>query len=701
MRTNPLVRGVFLLLALLLTFGVSGAGAPAAYADDVVPPNAKVVNWGPPKDPPKEWEEGGQAWGLTPEGNYCILGEYENCNLQGGEKPGTIGICEGADGSASDVCSKEEKQAFEEKALAKWQKNAKKDGSGGNYEKQLEFLTNCVKKEHKPFKLCLELGNRDHSDIFTPPAKDVLDWVGGKISKMASDALQEAARYIGESVVWLLEAFANAFNSWSTINLADTGMSKMLGISLSLSAVIAVFLLIIQSGKVAISQDGGPFVTAASGLVKWAAILAVYLTATQVALDWSDALSTWIINYSFEGGGSGEADAQKAMSTQLGKLFSGLTVGGGSAAAAGGALVTGSGFLANAVGVVIVVGILCILAIAALWVEMMMRQAAIMILVVSMPIVLAGQMADSTRDWWPKARNALIATILTKPVIVMCFGIGFGAMTDASGVKNVLVGFMIFVVAGFSWPVLARFMVFTSNGDGNSTASGIISSVGSSMSSMFGGYQPAPGGAGVVGGGAGYTKALEEDNANVATSGSNGTSGGGFLSKAGAGLKQIGGAVAGPVGLGLQLAAAGKDTLESTAQNTAANAGLGPAASGGRHAVIPPRSSGTAQESEPEAPAQGEEGGGTPEPAPSPVGESEPPAASDSGPTSVGDPSPAPVDVGDTSAPTPVGDPSPAPAPAADPSPTAPAPAPEPSTVNASTANWNGPRPTESDSEGS
>ncbi|WP_228982138.1 hypothetical protein [Streptomyces sp. DH12] len=676
-------------MALLLTLGVSSAGAPAVYADDDVPANAKVVNWGPPKDPPKAWEEGGQAWGLTAEGNYCILDEHDGCNLVAGEKPGTPRICEAPDGMASDACSKEEKQKFEEEALAKWQKSAKKDGSGGDYQKQLEYLTKCVKKEHKPFKLCLHLGNRDHADIFAQPATTPLDWVGGKISEMASDALKEAARYIGESVVWLLEAFANAFNSWSTIDLVDTGISNMLGISLSLSVVIAAFLLIIQSGKVAISQDGGPFVTAASGLVKWAAILAVYTTATQVALDWSDELSTWIINYTFEGGGSGERDAQKAMSTQLGKLFSGLTVGG-SAAAAGGAMVGGSGFLASAVGVVIVIGILCILAIAALWVEMMMRQAAIMILVVSMPIVLAGQMADSTRDWWPKARNALIATILAKPVIVMCFGIGFGAMTDASGVRNVLVGFMVFVLAGIAWPVLARFMIFTSNGDGNSAASGIISSVGSSLSSAFGGYQPAPSGAGVVGGGAGYTRALEDDNTSVATSGSNGASGGSFWGKASASVKSFGGAVAGPVGLGFQVAAVGKDTLESTGQSTAAHAGLGPAASGGRHVVVPPRRSGGAQESEPERlgmPAAGDEGSDSiPAPEPAPAGEAGPPATSwDSG-----------------SAPA-AGSPPLTPAPARAPSPGTPALAPEPSAIDPGAANWNGPRPREPepDTEGS
>lgn len=646
MRSSPLVRCTLLFLALLITFGASSAGASAAYADDGVG-SKKVVDWGPPKDKPKEWR--GLAIGVTSDGNYCIIGEYDGCDLEGegGELPGTIGICEGADGMASAACSKKEQRKFEEKELAKWQKKATKDAT---YDKLSAYLEKCVKKDHKPFKLCLHEAP-DHVDA------SLMTWVGGKISEMVSNGLKEAARFIGESVVWLLEMFADAFNSWSTVKLADTGISRMLGISLTLSVVVATFLLIVQFGKVAISQDGGPFATAATGLAKWAAILAVYVTATQVALNWSDEVSTWIINYSFDGGGSGEADAQKAMQKQLGTLFVSLSVGGGGAAVGGGILITGSSVLANAVGVIIVVGILCILAIAALWVEMMMRQVAIMILIVSMPIVLAGQMADSTREWWPKARNALIATILTKPAIVLCFGIGFKAMSDASGIRNVLVGFMTFVVAGFSWPVIARFMTFTSNGEGNSAASGLISSVGSSVSSMFGGYQASPSGAGVVGGGPGYTAALEDDNASVATSGSNSSEAGGFWGKAGTFAKTVGG----PLGMGLQFAAMAKDTLESAGQNAAAHAGLGPAASGGRHVVIPPHRSSRPQENEPENSEQeGSDEASSPAPAPSPVTESAPPTAP-------------------ASAPTPA----------------------EPSSIDAGAANWNGPRPTEPDSEGS
>ncbi|MFJ3365746.1 hypothetical protein [Streptomyces anthocyanicus] len=631
MRSSALSRSVSLLLALLLAFGVAGAtGAPAAFAADGEG-SKTVVDYGPPKDPPEDWEKGGWAWGLTSDGNYCLLGEYDDCNLEGGQVPGTVKPCEGASGVASTACTKDEQRQFEEKALADWQK---KNKGSEQYDKVNEFLTKCVTEDHKPFVQCKD----EAAYEYPPSATTPLEWVAGKVSEMASDAMKEAARYIGESVVWLLEKFANAFNSWSTVDLADTGISDTLGISLTLSVILAVFLLIIQFGKVAVSQDGSPFATAATGLAKFGAILAVYITATQVALNWSDEVSVWIINSTFEGGGSGKADAAEAMQTQLGQLFSGLTVSGGAAAGTG-ALITGGGVLANAVGVIIVVGVLCIIAVAGLWIEMMLRQAAIMILVVTMPIVLAGQMADSTRDWWPKSRNALAAAIVAKPAIVLCFGIGFSAMTDANGIRNVLVGFVVFGLAGTAWPVLARFFVFTPNGDGNGTASGVVSSVGSSMSSMLGGYQTAPGGAGVIGGGPGYTRALEEDNASVASSGSNAAAGAGFWSK-----------VAGSVGLGLQIAAVGKDTFESAAQNTAANAGIGPAASGGRHVVIPPRHAvGGAQESEPEvSDPQVSAGGGSPSPQPSPAGESEPPPAS-----------------------------------------------PAPSTADAPTANWNGPPPTD------
>jgi hypothetical protein len=57
---------------------------------------------------------------------------------------------------------------------------------------------------------------------------------------------------------------------------------------------------------------------------------------------------------------------------------------------------------------------------------------------------------------------------------------------------------------------------------------------------------------------------------------------------------RLGTRVAGPLGLGLQVLAMGKDVLESGMANTAAHAGLDSASPGGRHVVIPPRGPDTA-----------------------------------------------------------------------------------------------------------
>ncbi|MFC8220432.1 hypothetical protein ACFUTY_19930 [Streptomyces sp. NPDC057362] len=571
----------------------------------------------PPDPYPPELSHGERVGINKQTGEYCDLDDSDqkkrlNCRapVDCEDFPAGMTVCIG-EGSSDP----EDARTFELNELKRWLKKA--DKNQPNYEKIKAYLEKCVKEDKKPFQQCsLEAGSK-----WPPPAKTPLDWVAGKISEMAANALEEAASMLGHSVVWLLKQFADAFNSISTIDLSKTGIGPVLGVSTGLSVIVAAFLLLVQFGKLAVSQQGGPLVTAGVGLAKWGVILGVYLMATQVALNWSDTLSTALINYTFDSGGSTGEDASKAMEKQLGMLFGGL-VGGGGTAAAGSALITGSGIAPTAVGFVIVISILCILAIGALWIEMLVRQAGIMILVTMMPLALAGQMSDATKDWWPKARNALIALILMKPTIVIVFSIGFSAMSGAEGVRNVIVGLIIFVVAATSWPVLAKFIVISSNGDGNSAASGMISSVGSSVSSMFGGNQPAMSGAGTSGGGAAYTKALEGENSSAAD-GDGGGGGRGFWSKAVMGSKggSFMGKAGGVVGVGLQVAAVGKDMAESSFQNAAANAGLGHAAQGGRHVVVPPRSGGDApaastpaqpstQESEPPPP--------TPSPQPTP-----------------------------------------------------------------------------------
>ncbi|MFJ3310491.1 hypothetical protein ACIPSA_47505 [Streptomyces sp. NPDC086549] len=604
-RPTRLTRLVVLLTAVLLCFGTNLGTAPAALAKD----DPKYhLGYGPDsgKQCPVDFS-GGAPCGIDKQGHYCIydlINDDDICRMpEAGEQPGTVGECENAGGDKSPDCDDKTWQALEKKKLDKWRKanqQAVREGnlSQADYDKWNTFLTDCLDKNKGwSFQTCNEAAYKKYGPI---GGQTLADWVGKKISELARDALEEAAQYIGNAVLWLLEKFADVFTKASVINLDSTGIAQPTGIAMALSVVIAVFLLLLQFGKVAISHQGGPAATAISGLAKWAVILSAYWTVTTTALQFSDQLSDWIVNYSFHSHNSAaHGAASDALKAKFGEMFAGL-IGSGGAATAGGALITGQGVAASAVAVVIVIGIVCILAIGALWIEILLRQAGIMILLSTMPIVLVGQMSDATKDWWPKARDALLALILMKPMIVFCFAIGFFAIDQGQGVQNMLVGLLIFLMACFCWPAIAKFMTFSSLGAGAAMAGGLISSLGSSAASMGGGYRPQLGGAGAVGGGPAYTRALERDNAQTQASGANTQGGGGFWTNESLRARlrgpggRLGTRVAGPLGLGLQVMAMGKDTLESGMANTAAHAGLDSASPGGRHVVIPPRGPDTA-----------------------------------------------------------------------------------------------------------
>ncbi|MGW3498495.1 hypothetical protein [Streptomyces sp. NPDC001020] len=612
MRTDHrarIARLLSLLTVMLLCFGTSLGSAPAALAKD----DPKYhVGYGPDsgKGCPAELIKGGDVCGVDTEGHYCNYDQIQDVDicrhLEPGEQPGSVGLCEDANGEKSSECSDATWHALQKKKVDKWRKGgleAVKNGdmSQADYDKWYGYIDKCL-DDHKGWSAdtCREAAYKKYGPMGN--GLSLTKWVGKKVSELARGALEEAAQYIGNAVVWLLEKFADIFTDASTIDLSKTGISKPTGIAMAVSVLLAVFLLLLQFGKVAVSHRGEAAATAISGLAKWVVILCAYWAVTTTALEFADRLSDWIVNYSFhdQDAPSGPGPASDALKKKFGEMFAGL-IGTGGTAAAGGALITGAGMGASAVAVVIVIGIVCILAIGALWIEVLLRQAGIMILMSTMPIVLAGQMSEATKDWWPKARDALLALILMKPLITFCFAIGFFAIEQGQGVQNMIVGLLIFLMACFCWPVLAKFMTFSTLGAGAAMAGGLFSSLGSSAASMGGGYRPELGGAGAVGGGPAYTRALERDNAQTQASGSNAQSGGGGFwtnESLKARMKGPGGRlgtrVAGPLGLGLQALAVGKDTLESGMGNTAAHAGLDSASPGGRHVIIPPRGPDTA-----------------------------------------------------------------------------------------------------------
>ena len=98
--------------------------------------------------------------------------------------------------------------------------------------------------------------------------------------------------------------------------------------------------------------------------------------------------------------------------------------------------------------------------------------------------------------------------IVLKPVVVLCLAIGFGEFGDAGDLNSAIASLITLAAAAFAWPLLARFMTFTSVGAG----SGLVAAVTASAAAMGAGeLRGARSGAGGRAG-SGYALAVEAEN---------------------------------------------------------------------------------------------------------------------------------------------------------------------------------------------
>lgn len=139
--------------------------------------------------------------------------------------------------------------------------------------------------------------------------------------------------------------------------------------------------------------------------------------------------------------------------------------------------------------------------------EMLFRQAAILVLVATTPITAAGLLAETTKSWYWRALRWTLAAILMKPVLALAIVLGVSMVGKADGLPGLLVGVGVLLISLFCPFVLFRLFAFvdpnTDPGAGfrdwlQQTAANLGSSGGSSGASGSG-----SGGGGGGGGGGG------------------------------------------------------------------------------------------------------------------------------------------------------------------------------------------------------
>jgi hypothetical protein len=379
---------------------------------------------------------------------------------------------------------------------------------------------------------------------------------GNGVNDAATSAWDSVCKSFATAAAELLRAFGQAFAALPSLNLQSAGISSTYGISLSVGAVVAALLVFAGVIRTAWTHDGSGIAQAVTGVGK--AVLAWMLTAAvaTAALEASDEITRLVVNQSF--------GSQQALADRLGTIVNWAEVAGDP----GQAILGGSLLLVFAlIGISLVI---------VLWFELLLRNAAIAVLVATSPIAAAGQASEATKSWWLRAGSATAQLIILKPVIALVFAVGLGMAGTSNGVESLLEGLLVLALAAFSWPVIARFFTF---GSVQASSSGLATVLG-----FLAGQASQPGGRGTAGVSPDQWSMAAESRTMAGRRGAAGGTGSGPSSGAlpGAGTATAGtgssggsgAAAAAGVGFALQKAHQAGTALSGRMEQTAAHGGM-------------------------------------------------------------------------------------------------------------------------------
>jgi len=383
--------------------------------------------------------------------------------------------------------------------------------------------------------------------------------IGNPIKAVAGDLFSSVAHHFADGAVSMLSDFAKAFDSLTRFDLSGSGVGPIYTFTFGLAGFLAAFLAIVQFTRTAVTGRGEPAATALVGLAKF--VVAVMLTITVAAglLRLADELTVSINQFAF-GGQQQFADKLAGLLTYDPQLEPALLL------------------------IFAVVGIGAVLV---LWLEMLFRHAAIIVLVAAAPISAAGQISSGTSEWWRKLVSSGMRLIMLKPVIALVFAVGFSLAGGSHDVQGTLAGLLVLLLAVFAWPTIATYFTWTTVG---AAAGGLGAALGFAgrQASNFGGPAEgvSPDQMSAVQTGQ-VQRALDAHAASsaTATGGAVGGPGGSGLAAggraagggagAGAGAAGAAAGVAGGVGAGLAAAKVVTDKAGAMMGATAGHAGLG------------------------------------------------------------------------------------------------------------------------------
>src|SRR6266540_1486171 len=334
-----------------------------------------------------------------------------------------------------------------------------------------------------------------------PVVGNVCDAVTGAVGKVASDAGEFVMRgvtvWVTDAAVWVTGKVGDLVEGTTSPNLAASWFEGQYGAMLAVAGALALLMLMLAVIQSVIRQDVGMLIRAAFGYLPMAFILAgVAIAATGLLVAITDDISRVVVS------GLGTKQSSNLLQA-VGDAYKN-------------ALDESSGI--PLFGVFLGAIILAIGAFV-LWLEMIIRDAAIYVCVFFLPLTFVAMIWPATSRWARRLVELLVAIILAKFVIVSILSLATAAIANTNVVngegqtfERMIAGSALLVLAAWSPFALMRLIPMMEVA---------AASVGSQRSSM----SAAAGSAGIQSP-AGYMRQAMDRNSRSSTSPAYPTTGG-------------------------------------------------------------------------------------------------------------------------------------------------------------------------------
>jgi len=254
--------------------------------------------------------------------------------------------------------------------------------------------------------------------------------------------LSAISTWVASGAAWLLEQIGAALGTTTAVHLGASWFVSNFDVMADLAAMVMIPLLALGVIQSVVRQSVSTLLRVALVNVPVALVATgVVVKLVQLGLALSDAMSNAVA-------GGSRADTTRALARMASALASPAT-GGGTAIPA---------FVVFLAAMVVVLGALL------LWLELLVRQSAVTVAVLFLPLALASLAWPAISHWCRRLVDTLVALVLGKFVIVTVLSLAAAEMARGPGFTSVLSGAAMLLLAAASPWSLLRLVPFVEAG---------------------------------------------------------------------------------------------------------------------------------------------------------------------------------------------------------------------------------------------